>query len=223
MVGERATDLAQRCDARDAATARPAISRRQPARVLHDGATRLGTRTLTLGSARRRRGDTSRPGGRRTPRWVPRSRWRGCARCPVAPRTPRWVCRPRPTRWGTGPGPGPIMTRNGRLCANGGMPPMVKPVTSVASFAVARRRLDSLVTADSRAISTRLAPLTRAITASRPASVGATNTRLLTIWPSSAPTAAAASDAVWVESLKVRISTWTPLRAAASRTRCRAG
>ena len=42
-------------------------------------------------------------------------------------------------------------------------------------------------------MSTRLAPLTRATTASMPPSVGATNTRLFTIWPSSAPTAAPAA------------------------------
>jgi thiamine pyrophosphokinase len=41
----------------------------------------------------------------------------------------------------------------------------------------------------------------------------------LTIWPSSAPTAAAASSAVWVDSENTRTSSATPLRAAASTTR----
>ena len=60
-------------------------------------------------------------------------------------------------------------------------------------------------------MSTRFDPLTSATTASMPCSVGATNTRLFTIWPSSASTARAASAAVWVDSLKVMISQRDPL------------
>ena len=56
-----------------------------------------------------------------------------------------------------------------------------------------------------------------------PSSAGATKTSDLTIWPISAPTAAAASSAVWVDSSKTRMSRSTPFRAAASRTRWIAG
>ena len=100
---------------------------------------------------------------------------------------------------------------------------MVKPVSSFASRAVARRMSPSPMTAASRARSTRLVPATRARTGSGPSSPSATNTSDFTIWPSSAPTAVAASWAVWVDSSKVRISMVTPLRAAASRTRRTAG
>ena len=61
-------------------------------------------------------------------------------------------------------------------------------------------------------MSTRLAPLTSATPPPGPPAVGATKTRLLTIWPSSASTARAASAAVWVDSLNTTISSSTPLR-----------
>ena len=54
---------------------------------------------------------------------------------------------------------------------------------------------------------------------SAPASAGATKTSDLTICPSSASTAPAASDAVWVDSENTRTSRVTPFRAAASTTR----
>ena len=72
-------------------------------------------------------------------------------------------------------------------------------------------------------MSTRSGPDTSATIASSPSSVGATKTSDLTIWPSSAPTAAAASCAVWVDSSKTVTSRVTPLRAAASMTRRTAG
>ena len=81
------------------------------------------------------------------------------------------------------------------------MPPIVYPVSSRASFALARRISGSPVTAARRARSTRLGPATRhRIGSSAPASAGATKTSDLTIWPSSASTAPAASSAVWVDS-----------------------
>ena len=97
---------------------------------------------------------------------------------------------------------------------------MVKPVSSLASFAFARRTSGSPVTAARRARSTRLGPETRhRIGSSAPASAGATKTSDLTIWPSSASTAPAASCAVWVDSENTRTSRVTPFRAAASTTR----
>ena len=54
---------------------------------------------------------------------------------------------------------------------------------------------------------------------STPSASGATNTSDFTIWPSSAPTAAAASSAVCVDSLNTWTSSVTPFRAAASTTR----
>ena len=57
-------------------------------------------------------------------------------------------------------------------------------------------------------------PGTAAARGHRPS--GTTKTSDLTIWPSSAPTAAAASTAVWVDSSKTVTSSVTPLRAAAS-------
>ena len=117
-----------------------------------------------------------------------------------------------------------MITRTGRAKPIGGMPPMTKPVRSLASRAVARRMSGSPVTAASRATSTRFGPDTRqTIGSSSPSSRGATKTSDLTIWPSSAPTAAAASSAVWVDSSKATTSRVTPLRAAASRTRVTAG
>src|SRR6476646_243393 len=58
---------------------------------------------------------------------------------------------------------------------------------------------------------------------SRPPATGTTKTSDLTIWPRSAPTAAAASTAVWVDSSKTVTSSITPLRVAASRARWTAG
>ena len=96
---------------------------------------------------------------------------------------------------GKRPRSGSITTRIDRARPNGGMPPMVKPVSSLASFAFARRTSGSPVTAARRARSTRLGPETRhRIGSSAPASAGATNTSDLTIWPSSASTAPAASS-----------------------------
>ncbi len=113
-----------------------------------------------------------------------------------------------------------MTTRSGRMWPIGGMPPIVNPVSSRASVALARRTSGSPVTAASRARSTRLGPDTRHRMGSRsPASAGATNTSDLTIWPSSASTAADASWAVWVDSENTRTSSVTPLRAAASTTR----
>ena len=51
-----------------------------------------------------------------------------------------------------------MTTRTGRRWPIGGMPPMVKPVSSLASRAVARRTSGSPVTAASRATSTRFGP-----------------------------------------------------------------
>ena len=88
-----------------------------------------------------------------------------------------------------------MTTRIGRPWPKGGMPPMVKPVSSRASFAFARRTSGSPVTAARRARSTRLGPETRhRIGSSAPASAGATKTSDLTICPSSASTAPAASS-----------------------------
>ena len=113
-----------------------------------------------------------------------------------------------------------MTTRIGRLWPIGGMPPIEKPVSSFASRAVARRMSAAPVIAASRARSTRFGPETRQrIGSSSPWSAGATKTSDLTIWPSSAPTAAAASSAVWVDASKTRMSRVTPFRAAASRTR----
>ena len=76
------------------------------------------------------------------------------------------------------------------------------------------------MTAASRARSTRFGPDTRQRTgSSAPSASGATNTSDFTIWPSSAPTAAAASSAVCVDSLNTWTSSVTPFRAAASTTR----
>src|SRR5579862_1764020 len=101
---------------------------------------------------------------------------------------------------------------------------MVKPDSSFASRAVARRTSRAPLTAARRARSTRFGPDTRHRIGSRlPSSPGFTKTRDLTIWPSSAPTAAAASAAVWVDSSKTWISRVTPFRLAASRTRWMAG
>ena len=113
-----------------------------------------------------------------------------------------------------------MTTRTGRAWPIGGMPPIVKPVSSRASFAFARRTSGSPVTAASRARSTRFGPDTRQRTgSSAPSASGATNTSDFTIWPSSAPTAAAASSAVCVDSLNTWTSSVTPFRAAASTTR----
>ena len=61
----------------------------------------------------------------------------------------------------------------------------------------------SPVTAARRARSTRFGPGDEAQDRLEPVvAVGATKTSDLTIWPSSAPTAAAASSAVWVDSSK---------------------
>ena len=76
---------------------------------------------------------------------------------------------------------------------------------------VARRMSGSPVTAARRATSTRFGPDTRQMIGSGPSSAGATNTSDLTIWPSSAPTAAAASSAVCVDSSKVTTSSVDPL------------
>src|SRR5688572_9396701 len=82
----------------------------------------------------------------------------------------------------------------------------------------------SAVTAARRATSTRLRPETRhTIGSCLPSSSGATKTSDLTICPRSAPTAAAASWAVCVDSSKATTSRVTPLRSAASRTRRTAG
>src|SRR5688572_21481737 len=117
-----------------------------------------------------------------------------------------------------------MITRRARSNPIGGMPPMLKPVRSYASRAVARRISGSAVTAASRAMSTRLRPETRHTIGSWvPSSCGATKTSDLTIWPRSAPTAAAASWAVCVDSSKATTSSVTPLRPAASRTRRTAG
>ena len=62
---------------------------------------------------------------------------------------------------GKRPRSGSITTRSGRRWPMGGMPPMVKPVSSRASFALARRTSGSPVTAARRARSTRLGPDTR--------------------------------------------------------------
>ncbi len=116
-----------------------------------------------------------------------------------------------------------MTTRVGRAWPIGGMPPMEKPVSSLASRAVARRTSDAPVTAARRARSTRFGPETRATIGSGPSSPSVTKTSDFTIWPRSAPTAAAASAAVWVDSSKTVTSMVTPLRAAASVTRRMAG
>ena len=97
---------------------------------------------------------------------------------------------------------------------------MVNPVSSLASAAVARRTSGSPVTAAGARGPRDWArrPGTGAARASRPPA-GATKTSDFTIWPSSAPTAAAASSAVWVDSAKTWTSRSTPLRDAASITR----
>ena len=121
---------------------------------------------------------------------------------------------------GKRPRSGSITTRSGRAWPMGGMPPMVKPVSSRASFALARRTSGSPVTAARRARSTRLGPDTRhRMGSSAPPSAGATKTSDFTICPSSASTAPAASPAVCVDSVNTRTSRVTPLRAAASTTR----
>src|SRR4051794_22599821 len=123
------------------------------------------------------------------------------------------------TTWNR-PRSGSMITRTGRAWPMGGIPPIVNPVSSFASFAVARRTSGSPLTAASRATSTRFGPETRHSTGSSvPSSAGATNTSDFTIWPSSAPTARAASSAVWVDSENTCTSSATPLRAAASTTR----
>ena len=82
-----------------------------------------------------------------------------------------------------------MTVRTGRPWPNGGIPPIVNPVSSCASRAVARRMSCSPVTAARRARSTRFGPQTRQrIGSSAPSSPGATNTSDLTIWPSSAST-----------------------------------
>ena len=107
---------------------------------------------------------------------------------PARPGTPRRPCRPRPrprdTVRGRGPSPpGPVARARSAGC-----PPIVKPVRSVASRALARRTSTASVTAARRARSTRLGPDTRQTIGSRPPpSAGATNTSDLTICPSSAP------------------------------------
>ena len=102
------------------------------------------------------------------------------------------------------PSSGSMITRVRRACPNGGMPPIVKPVSSSASRAVARRTSRRPTTAASRSRSTRSAPETRhTIGSSSPSSPVETKTSDFTIWPSSAPTTRAASAAVWVESGKV--------------------
>ena len=64
------------------------------------------------------------------------------------------------TTWNR-PRSGSMTTRTGRAWPIGGMPPIVNPVSSRASFAFARRTSGSPVTAASRARSTRLGPETR--------------------------------------------------------------
>ena len=116
-----------------------------------------------------------------------------------------------------------MIARSGRSNPIGGMPPITNPVRSFASRAVARRISGSPVTAARRATSTRFGPDTRQRIGSGPSSDGATKTSDLTIWPSSAPTAAAASSAVCVDSSKVTTSSSIPLRSAAASTRRTAG
>src|SRR3990172_4311768 len=104
------------------------------------------------------------------------------------------------------------------------MPPITKPVSSFASRALARRMSAWPVTVASRARSTRFTPDTRHRMGSvEPSGPGATNTSDFTIWPSSAPSARAASSAVCVASSKVVTSSVTAMAAAASTTRRIAG
>src|ERR1019366_913742 len=127
------------------------------------------------------------------------------------------------TTWNK-PRSGSMITRIARLWPIGGIPLIVKPESSFASRAVARRTSRAPVTAASRARSTRLGPDTRHRIGSRtPSSPGATKTSDLTIWPISAPTAAAASSAVWVDLSNTLTSRVTPFLLAASTTRWMAG
>ena len=131
---------------------------------------------------RRRQPDAPRRSGRRS-----RSPGSGASR--AGPGRPRSAFRPPPRRPDTASSAGSITVRTGRPWPNGGMPPIVKPVSSWASRAVARRMSCSPRTAASRARSTRLGPLTRQrIGSSAPSSPGATKTSDFTIWPRSAPT-----------------------------------
>ena len=230
VVGERATDLAQGRDGVDAAAARPADSGAESP---------PGNRTFErCGSGRR--AVTARVGRPRTA-WHP-LRWRTCGtrvvglrersdrrvreRCAgwrEAPRTPRWRCPPPPTRPGSGPGRGPSTTRKGGCARTAGCRRSANPVglgrLLRGRAAQARRGPSRPQPADVHAV--RAADECHDRLQAR--SVGATNTRLFTIWPSSAPTAAAASAAVCVESSKMRMSSRHALALAASRTRWRAG
>ena len=117
-----------------------------------------------------------------------------------------------------------MITRSPPPWPMGGMPPIVKPVSSFASTAVARRTSGS---PDDRGEASEVDAVGAGHEAQDrlrgPARPGATKTSDFTICPSSAPTAAAASSAVCVHSGKTWMSRVTPLRAAASTTRWTAG
>ena len=113
-----------------------------------------------------------------------------------------------------------MITRTGRGWPIGGMPPMAEPGQVVG---LAGRRSTDVGCAGHGGEPGDVHPVGPGDQAQqrleRRPRAGTTKTSDFTIWPSSAPSAAAASTAVWVDSSKPSTSSVTPLRAAASRTR----
>ena len=146
-LDEGAAGLGQGEDRRPAAAAAPGRPNPDPARVRGDRDPRLGAHDGGVGGVVL---------GDRSDRRV-RQAAQGC----------RWYGEDRSGRPGGGPHhrkrprSGSMITRIGRLWPIGGIPPMVKPDSSFASRAVARRTSRAPVTAASRARSTRFGPETR--------------------------------------------------------------
>ena len=154
-IEQAAAHLGQREDRGGLAGTAPAPPGAQPARVRDRRVAGLGAASATAALDRRRLGDR-RDVGVREHSQVAGATGKTAVGRPAAAQTVSY--RPRS---------GSMITRVRWLCPNGGIPPIVKPVSSSASRAVARRMSRRPTTAASRSRSTRSAPDTRHTIGSR--------------------------------------------------------